>query len=284
MRRNRSLIDRYRAAALFLLGLGVIAAWPALLGPLGRLYVIGCRMLLDGLPVGHHYPPLLVALLAPATTFVIARALVELARQVAGHRRLDRRLRARQSKGTRLADCVVTTDLAVFAFCGGLLRPRIYLSRGLLEILDGGEAEAVLAHERHHLRRRDPLRFFVTNVLTLLAPVFPALIAFERWVHIRAELAADRAALECQAPEVLASALLKVMRSNWSAAPAGPGAGLSPTDARISALLGRPARFNLPASDLLVSLLTAAALTTTAVWLTFQTLPNPPACPTCPAF
>jgi Zn-dependent protease with chaperone function len=269
---------------LLLLALAIIAAWPALLAPLGRLYVIACGTLLDGMPVGHHYPPLLVAFLAPPVTFVLGRASVTLAGQITGHRRLDRRLRARRLEAAGQPDCVVTADLDVYAFCGGLLRPRIYLSRGLLELLDADETEAVLAHERHHLRRRDPLRFFASNLLTLLAPAFPVLNALDRWVRIRAELAADGAALKCQPPEVLTSAMLKVMRSNSDVTLRPASVGLSPTEARISALLGRPVRFDLAASDILVSLLTFAALSTVVVWLAFQTLSSAPLCTTCPPF
>lgn len=46
----------------------------------------------------------------------------------------------------------------VFACCTGLLRPRILLSRGLLDSLPRPEFAAVLAHEQAHARRRDNLR------------------------------------------------------------------------------------------------------------------------------
>lgn len=41
--------------------------------------------------------------------------------------------------------------------CGGVVRPRLILSRGLLEILDDRELSAAIAHELGHLARRDPL-------------------------------------------------------------------------------------------------------------------------------
>src|SRR5689334_17224014 len=44
------------------------------------------------------------------------------------------------------------------AFTLGFLRPRIVISDGLIALLDERELACVLAHERHHARRRDPLR------------------------------------------------------------------------------------------------------------------------------
>jgi Zn-dependent protease with chaperone function len=51
----------------------------------------------------------------------------------------------------------VDTD-AAFSFTGGLLRPAIYLSRGLRDSLDPAQLAVVVEHERAHLRRHDLLR------------------------------------------------------------------------------------------------------------------------------
>ena len=57
---------------------------------------------------------------------------------------------------------VVASD-EVLCFCIGLLRPRIVVSTGLVELLDQAELEAVLAHEASHQRRRDPMRLMVAE-------------------------------------------------------------------------------------------------------------------------
>ena len=49
------------------------------------------------------------------------------------------------------------------AFVLGLLRPRIYLSRGLIRHTDQRDLEAVIAHETSHVRRRDPLRRWIAS-------------------------------------------------------------------------------------------------------------------------
>ena len=54
------------------------------------------------------------------------------------------------------------------AFCLGWLRPRIFLSRGMLRMLTAGELNVVLAHEQGHARRRDALRLALAASLSLL--------------------------------------------------------------------------------------------------------------------
>ncbi|MFH9225465.1 M56 family metallopeptidase [Streptomyces lydicus] len=46
----------------------------------------------------------------------------------------------------------------------GLLRPRVLVSTGLLA--EAAELDAVLVHEREHVRRRDPLKALLVRVLT----------------------------------------------------------------------------------------------------------------------
>ena len=58
---------------------------------------------------------------------------------------------------------IVTAD--ALAVTHGLVRPRVAVSTGLIEALDASELTAVLVHERHHLRRRDPLRLLIERLL-----------------------------------------------------------------------------------------------------------------------
>jgi hypothetical protein len=143
----------------------------------------------------------------------------------------------------------VIADPSPQAFCAGYLRPTVYISQRALELLSESELRAVLAHEHHHRRTRDPLRFACGRVLAqavFFVPVLRSLI--DRYADL-AELSADRAAIEesggKQAP--LASALLVFDES------AAPGAsGISPE--RVDSLLGQPARWQRPWWLLAVSL------------------------------
>lgn len=76
------------------------------------------------------------------------------------------------------------------AFVLGVLRPSLFLTRGLLAPEHRDHLEAVLAHERAHLVRRDPAR----RVLASLAFAFhlPGIAAaIERWLARAHEMAAD---------------------------------------------------------------------------------------------
>ena len=143
----------------------------------------------------------------------------------------------------------VIADPRPQAFCAGLLRPTVYVSRRTTELLTDTELEAVLAHEHHHRRVRDPLRFACGRILSealFFVPVLRPL--FDRYSDL-AELSADRAAVRAsagrQAP--LASALLLFDESG------PPGVtGISPE--RVDSLQGQPVKWRLPLSLLAASI------------------------------
>jgi beta-lactamase regulating signal transducer with metallopeptidase domain len=105
-------------------------------------------------------------------------------------------------------DVVATAE--PFAVTHGLLRPRILLSTGLVEALDGAELTAVLVHERHHLQRRDPLRLLAARVLAGYGWYLPLLAWWAQRLALRRELAADRAATTSTGVAAVAGALLKL--------------------------------------------------------------------------
>jgi hypothetical protein len=132
------------------------------------------------------------------------------------------------------------------AFCAGFLRPRIYLSRGALKDLTAEELRAVIAHERHHLRRRDPLRLLLARSVAEALFFLPRLRRSSERYEALGELAADEAAvrqLEGRGP--LASALLKFGSSRPETSPV---VGIAPE--RVDHLLGDPeaSRWRLPRS------------------------------------
>jgi beta-lactamase regulating signal transducer with metallopeptidase domain len=289
------MLRQYRTSLIAATLVVAIGIWPALIAPLGRLYVAFCARFLTDAPFGHHYPPLVVAFLAPIVTLLVAGLLVALTRQIWGQHRLDASLASWHIEvderlpqlvhGLGLAGrVVVSRDQAVSVFCGGLLRPRIYLSRGLVELLTMEELEAVLRHERHHLTRHDPLRYFVADLFERLAAFFPALMTVSDRVRIRAELAADQAALRAASIDTLASALIKVMRASLPATRNVAVASLSPTDARVAALLSQPIEVPFNRRDVAISIGLALTALGVALWLSTQSLPLPPACTTCPPF
>ncbi len=121
------------------------------------------------------------------------------------------------------------------AFCYGLLNPRVCLTTGLLNLLSLAEVEAVLRHERHHLRRRDPLR---TLLWTALDHACWWLQHGGEQARLQRELAADRAVIAAGGRLSLASALLKLIGQPRGTQFTGLAiSGLSVTNARIDQLL-----------------------------------------------
>jgi Zn-dependent protease with chaperone function len=135
------------------------------------------------------------------------------------------------------SDVLVIDDPRPQAFCAGYLRPRVYISQAALDLLGEAELQAVLAHERHHLRVRDPLRLACGRILSQALFFLPALRAlFGRYCDV-AELNADGAAVRARAGgrAALASALLAFDAS---------GAGISPE--RVDSLLGQSIGWRRP--------------------------------------
>jgi hypothetical protein len=148
------------------------------------------------------------------------------------------------------------------AFCAGFLHPTIYLSRGAVDALAPPELQAVIAHEHHHRRVRDPLRLACGRVLAHAVFFVPVLRPLRDRYADLAEQRADRAAVHASAgrPSPLASALLVFD----AAGPAGVSA-VSP--ARVDSLLGEPDRWRV-SRRLLMGSLAVLAAASVVIWRT----------------
>jgi Zn-dependent protease with chaperone function len=144
-----------------------------------------------------------------------------------------------------------------FAVTFGLARPRILVSDALAGALSPAELRAVLAHERSHVRHRDPARLVAARLLAAYGCYLPAARWMADRVVLNRELAADRAALTQAGRGELAGALLKLAAlpacsAVAAARPAGDPAGS--LEARVAQLEhGRPARPQLAVSRVLAT-------------------------------
>lgn len=130
----------------------------------------------------------------------------------------------------------LVNDTSAFAFAAGLLRPSIWLSQGLVDLLSDEELAAVLRHERHHVSQRDPLRVLLARTWAASLFFLPAANALLQLFLDAKENEADEAA--GAAPD-LAAALLKLVRAG-KALPAQANLAAmdsSPTTGRIQRLL-----------------------------------------------
>jgi BlaR1 peptidase M56 len=140
-----------------------------------------------------NLPAVVVVVLALIGLVVILMMLAGAVRELVAAGRVRRRLRAlapRESGGV-----LVFADERPRAFCAGLLTPRVYLSTGALELLDEHALRAVVAHELHHARRRDPLRLAAGRVIARAMFFVPGMRDLGRRQSILVELSADESAI-----------------------------------------------------------------------------------------
>lgn len=160
---------------------------------------------------------------------------------------------------------------AATAFSYGLMRPRICISTGLIEILGADELDAVLVHERHHCRQHDPLKVLLTGALAQAFFFLPAMRDLQARYDADKEFAADAAAVQFHgAARPISGALYKVLRAPTTMPDLRRMAvsGLSVTERRIDHLL-TPGAADLPPvsstrlllSGAVLSLVSLAALT-----------------------
>lgn len=129
----------------------------------------------------------------------------------------------RRVEDSGLAGRAQLVDLPlVGSWAVGLWRPRVVLTTGLLKALTDDELAAVLDHEVHHLRRRDPLKALLAHALRDGVGWIPAVTASAATYALHCELAADNAALRRSPAATLRRALLKCERGRQG----GPAAGI----------------------------------------------------------
>jgi hypothetical protein len=201
----------------------------------------------------------LVVALAALGLAVTAMSVAGAVREVIAARRFARSIRA---GGPRtLGDAWIIPDERPRAFCAGLIKPRVYVSSGAVALLDEPALRAVLAHERHHARRRDPLRLAAGRVLARGLFFVPGLGELVRRQEALAELSADESAVagESENRSALARAMLHFSDETGS----DEVVGIDP--ARVDYLLGETPKWRFPAllcmaALALIGLLAAAGL------------------------
>lgn len=139
---------------------------------------------------------IVLLVLAAAGLGALLLALAAVAAELRAQRRLRAWITSRLvSAPPPAADWLVLDDERVLACCAGLLRPRAYITTGALARLTPEALAAVLAHERHHAARRDPLRLAAARVLSRALGPVPGLAGLLRHAEALAEITADAAAI-----------------------------------------------------------------------------------------
>lgn len=129
----------------------------------------------------------------------------------------DRRRSVRYARryGFAERELTVIREAAPVAMTVGFVRPRIVLSTGLLRMLEPAELAAVVAHERHHLRRRDPLALFALSTIRAALWYVPLIGWAADKYRTTVEVLADRHAIAASgSAKDLGSALLKLLKQS----------------------------------------------------------------------
>jgi hypothetical protein len=205
-----------------------------------------------------NFAAVVVVFLALLGLAVTVMTVLGVLRELASSVRFGRRMWA--SDPELLNDALVFEDERPRAFCAGLVRPRVYVSSGAVASLDEPALHAVILHERHHARRRDPLRLATGRVLARALFFMPGLRELIRRHQALAELSADESAIK--AGEENRGALASAMLSFSDDSESGEVVGIDP--ARVDHLLGEPPSWRFPALLCLAGLSVIALITAVA--------------------
>lgn len=151
-----------------------------------------------------------------------------------------------------------------FSFAYGVFATRIAVSRGLFEKVAPAELDAILVHERYHVRNKDPLKVFIARLVAQALFFLPVLTELRHRYVAGRELAADRRALRAYGERPLAGALYKVVSGPlWSELGAAAAiGGPDHLDARVAQLESgkEPPGAPIPTSAWLTSIVGSLAL------------------------
>lgn len=162
---------------------------------------------------GDHIPLIVVTVVfAVAFTLFAIRFLQALKFEV--RRRSDRKQAESFiviKQGPRKIDVYISNAFSGTPFTGGVFKPYICIPRDSFSQLSKEEIEAVIAHERGHIRQFD---LVVTMLIQLLGDLFwfiPGYRALSRKIDRMREIVADQWAVKSGVePAFLASALVKL--------------------------------------------------------------------------
>ncbi len=153
-------------------------------------------------------------------------------------------------------------------FCAGFIMPQIYLSRRMMEKLPQEQLEALLLHEKYHLKNYDPLKILLGQLVVSALFFVPVLQDMFKRYLIEKEIAADESAIRYQGHNRgIASVLGSLLHEHYTAsAPSLVAAGTEALDYRIGHLAGHAPWHPspVPLSRLAMSLL-AVAITLAAI-------------------
>ncbi len=234
---------------LAIIGPGLVIGWRYALA-WGEMVWQVCQSGLHGIATQL---PATWSLIMPLLALVILiRGTLSLLRQVRATRQLMRLFAPLQAPvPTRLSPMLAEHGLqekdlfflnlkTPHAFCYGFRQPRIWLTSGLLTLLNNDELSAVLAHETYHYHHRDPLRLLIGRTVKAAFFFWPLVGDLAEAAELQQEIAADQAAIQQASDDLPLLCALQKLLTRPSAGATFVGAAYSPfnvTEARLRRLI-----------------------------------------------
>lgn len=185
--------------------------------------VTSCQEFLQtfSLPLPHHTQSVLLAILLFIITGSIVKLLFSVVKIYQFHIRLQENLLSPQVIMPLLTKLHLTEKTVLiqsdkpFAFCFGVIHPKIYLSTAAISLLSTKELKAVLWHEEAHLTNHDTISLFLISLIQSLFPFFPLFSDIVAIFLIEREIRADQDAIKkLHSPQPLITALSKLLRQD----------------------------------------------------------------------
>ncbi|PFA86225.1 M56 family metallopeptidase [Bacillus cereus] len=111
-------------------------------------------------------------------------------------------------------------SLGITAFTIGLVHPKIVISEGVFQTFTEEEIDAIILHEEHHKKNKDPLKLFLFTLLAEGMIYVPVLKGMLQRYQTYQELSADKYAIQQMHSSVeLGSALLKLIKIKTASNP-----------------------------------------------------------------
>ncbi|MGA2533543.1 MAG: M56 family metallopeptidase [Candidatus Aminicenantales bacterium] len=209
--------------------------------------------------LGETGKALLLVFMSFSFLFALSRTALRILRTLAFVDRAERKAVpfGDVSRFPFLENVTVFEDRLPLAFTGGFLKPRVFLSTRLMDVLDEKELRAVVLHEAHHQNSHDPLKGLIVSFLSDFLFFLPVSRFLKKAYSLTAEMTADAHSVGLKAdPADLAGSLLKVQKLHAPAA----SWFFDPTKERAGHLLGQPSRIPLPLKRTFLTMILLAVL------------------------
>ena len=144
--------------------------------------------------------------------FVVVACLVLFYASTIHHYRHKIRLLDRLSQNSPDNNYKLVESNSLLAYCGGLLRPAVFISRGLRAKLTDQELKVVLAHEAAHAERMDNLFRLMLQIATFAWPATPKKLMRDDYKSACETACDDLAGSAMENKELVANTILKVKR------------------------------------------------------------------------